>query len=240
MEQIAAGTPVDFSLIALFTRASPIVQAVMVLLVLASVWSWAVIIQKIITFAGARRDAGRFERAFWSGQPLDDVYDQMSGRPRGAAERVFAAGMLEWRRSQKDDGGIIPAAQSRIDRAMNVAIGRESDRLNRGLPLLATIGSVAPFVGLFGTVWGIKNAFEGIALSQNTSLAVVAPGIAEALLATAAGLIAAIPAVVIYNAFARATAGHKARLADAVAETMRLLSRDLDRGPPGRLRAVGD
>ena len=106
--------------------------------------------------------------------------------------------------------------------------------------MLATIGATAPFVGLFGTVWGIMNAFIGISRAQTTNLAVVAPGIAEALLATAAGLIAAIPAVVIYNAFARATAGHKARLADAVAETMRLLSRDLDRGPPGRLRAVGD
>jgi biopolymer transport protein ExbB len=112
--------------------------------------------------------------------------------------------------------------------------------MGRGIGVLATIGATAPFVGLFGTVWGIMNSFIGISRAQTTNLAVVAPGIAEALLATAFGLVAAIPAVVIYNLFARATAGHKARLADAVAETMRLLSRDLDRNPPGRLRAVGE
>lgn len=199
MDNLVAGSPVDFSLIALFLRASLTVKVVMVVLVLASFWAWATIIQKAMVFATARRNAARFDREFWSGQPLDDLYDRIGDRPSGAAERIFAAGMLEWRRSQRDDGGIIPAAQARIDRAMNVAINRESDRLTRGLPFLATVGSTAPFVGLFGTVWGIKSAFEGIALSQNTSLAVVAPGIAEALLATALGLLAAIPAVVAYN-----------------------------------------
>ncbi|MBV0891314.1 protein TolQ [Paracoccus sp. Z118] len=228
MENLAAGTPVDFSLVALFMRASLTVQITMIVLVLASFWSWAVIIQKIITFTAARRDTAKFERAFWSGSPLDDVYDHMSGRAKSAAERVFGAGMLEWRRSQKDDGGIIPNAQQRIDRAMNVAIGRESDRLHRGLPLLATVGSTAPFVGLFGTVWGIKTAFEGIALSQNTSLAVVAPGIAEALLATALGLLAAIPAVIAYNKLSsdadRISGGYEA-FAD---EFSTILSRQLE------------
>lgn len=199
MENIVAGSPADFSLIALFLRASLTVKAVMVVLVLASVWAWAIIIQKAITFTAARRDVDRFDRLFWSGEPLDDVYDRLAGRPNGAAERIFSAGMLEWRRSQTDEGGIIPAAQARIDRAMTVVINREADRLTRGLPFLATVGSTAPFIGLFGTVWGIKTAFEGIALSQNTSLAVVAPGIAEALVATALGLLAAIPAVVAYN-----------------------------------------
>lgn len=195
----AAGSPVDFSLLALFLRASPTVQAVMVILLLASFWAWAIIVQKLIVFAAARRDAARFDRRFWSGEPLDDLFDTLGAKPAGAPERVFAAGMTEWRRSQKDDGGIIPAAQSRIDRAMNVAIARESDRLTRHLPFLATVGSTAPFIGLFGTVWGIKTAFEQIAVSQNTSLAVVAPGIAEALVATALGLFAAIPAVIFYN-----------------------------------------
>lgn len=199
MDNLVAGSPVDFSLIALFLRASLTVKVVMVVLVLASFWAWATIIQKAMVFAAARRNAARFDREFWSGRPLDDLYDRIGDHPKGSAERIFAAGMLEWRRSQRDDGGIIPAAQARIDRAMNVAINRESDRLTRGLPFLATVGSTAPFVGLFGTVWGIKSAFEGIALSQNTSLAVVAPGIAEALLATALGLLAAIPAVVAYN-----------------------------------------
>ena len=214
METLALGAPVDFSLTALFLRAGLTVKIVLVILVLASVWSWAVIIQKLMVQATARRDSAAFDRRFWSGEPLDDLYDRMNARPRSASERIFSAGMTEWRRSQKDDGALIPGAQSRIDRAMNVAIGRESDRLTRGLPLLATVGSTAPFIGLFGTVWGIKTAFEGIALSQNTSLAVVAPGIAEALVATALGLLAAIPAVIFYNKLSsdadRISTGHEA------------------------------
>ncbi|MDT1060530.1 protein TolQ [Paracoccus sp. CPCC 101403] len=200
MEQIVgAGQPVDFSLIALFARASLTVQIVMIMLILASFWAWAIIIQKFISFAAAKREAGRFDRAFWSGQPLDELFDRVGEEPSGASERIFAAGMTEWRRSHRDDGGLIAGATARIDRAMNVAINRENDRLTRGLPFLATVGSTAPFIGLFGTVWGIKTAFEEIAISQNTSLAVVAPGIAEALVATALGLLAAIPAVIFYN-----------------------------------------
>lgn len=200
MEHLAgAGTPVDFSLIALFARASLTVQIVMLILILASFWAWSIIIRKLITFAAARRDAEKFDRAFWSGQPLDDLYDRIGDAPKGASERIFAAGMTEWRRSHRDDGGLIAGATARIDRAMSVAINRESDRLTSGLPFLATVGSTAPFIGLFGTVWGIKTAFEEIAISQNTSLAVVAPGIAEALVATALGLLAAIPAVILYN-----------------------------------------
>ena len=189
----------DFSLLALFARASLVVKLVMILLLLASFWSWAVIIQKFITFAAARREAAAFDRAFWSGEPLDELYEKTGPEPKGAAERVFAAGMLEWRRSHKDGGGLIPGAPARIDRSMNVAIGKRAERLQAGLPILASIGATAPFIGLFGTVWGIKTAFEQIAMSQNTSLAVVAPGIAEALVATALGLFAAIPAVIFYN-----------------------------------------
>lgn len=200
MEQLAAAAqPVDFSVIALFARASVTVQIVMVVLILASFWAWAIIIQKFLTFAAARRDSDRFDRAFWSGEPLDDLFDRIGDNPKGSSERIFAAGMNEWRRSHRDDGGLIAGAGSRIDRVMDVAIGRENDKLTRGLSLLATVGSVAPFIGLFGTVWGIKNSFEEIAISQNTSLAVVAPGIAEALVATALGLLAAIPAVIFYN-----------------------------------------
>ena len=214
MENLAIGAPADFSLIALFLRAGLTVKIVMVLLVLASVWSWALIIQKLMVHAAARREASGFERRFWSGEPLDDVFDRMNGRSGGPAERIFSAGMTEWRRSQRDDGGLIAGVLQRVERAMNVAIGREGDRLTRGLPFLATVGSTAPFIGLFGTVWGIKTAFEGIALSQDTSLAVVAPGIAEALVATALGLLAAIPAVIFYNKLSsdadRISAGHEA------------------------------
>ena len=200
MEQLAsAGQQIDFSLIALFMRASLIVKIVMVLLILASFWSWALIIQKLLKFAAARADATKFDRAFWSGEPLDELFEKIGNDPRGASEKIFSAGMLEWRRSHRQDGGLIAGAQARIDRAMDVAIARESEVLNKGLSFLATTGSTAPFIGLFGTIWGIKHSFEQIAISQNTNLAVVAPGIAEALLATGIGLIAAIPAVVFYN-----------------------------------------
>lgn len=196
---LAAAQEIDFSLLALFARATLTVKVVMIGLMLMSFWSWAIIIQRHIVFRMARREASIFDRAFWSGEPLDELFEKLGPTPTGASEKIFAAGMLEWRRSHKQDGGLIAGAQARIDRAMNVAIARESERLNKGLSFLATTGSTAPFIGLFGTVWGIKHSFEQIAISQNTNLAVVAPGIAEALLATGIGLIAAIPAVVFYN-----------------------------------------
>jgi biopolymer transport protein TolQ len=189
----------DFSMMALFARATLIVQAVMIMLIVASFWSWAIIIQKHLVFRRARAQAEAFDAEFWSGQSLDALYDRIAGAPRSGPERVFVAGMAEWRRSQRHEGGMIPGAAQRIDRSMDVAINRESRELNRGLTFLASVGSASPFVGLFGTVWGIKHSFEQIALAQNTSLAVVAPGIAEALLATGLGLLAAIPATIYYN-----------------------------------------
>lgn len=198
-DALAAAQEIDFSMLALFLRATFTVKVVMLLLLAMSFWSWAIIIQKTIAFRAARSDAAVFDAAFWSGEPLDELYEKIGPEPEGASGKIFAAGMLEWRRSHRQDGGLIAGAQARIDRAMNVAIARESERLNQGLSFLATTGSTAPFIGLFGTVWGIKHAFEQIAISQNTNLAVVAPGIAEALLATGIGLVAAIPAVVFYN-----------------------------------------
>ena len=198
-QTLATVQEIDFSLLALFLRATFTVKLVMLSLIGMSVWSWAIIIQKHLSFAIARREALFFDRAFWSGEPLDELFGKIGPSARGASERIFFAGMLEWRRSHRKDGGLIAGAQARIDRSMDVAIAKESEKLNKGLSFLATVGSTAPFVGLFGTVWGIKHAFEQIAISQNTNLAVVAPGIAEALLATAVGLIAAIPAVVFYN-----------------------------------------
>lgn len=192
-------TAADFTMWALFARATIIVKLVMIMLIAASVWCWAVIIDKIIQYRRARSDAATFDLAFWSGEPLDELFDQIGPTPRGASETIFAAGMTEWRRSHRQDGALIAGAQARIDRAMDVAIQRESAKLQKGLPVLATVGSTAPFVGLFGTVWGIMNAFIEIAEQQNTNLAVVAPGIAEALLATGLGLLAAIPAVIFYN-----------------------------------------
>lgn len=198
-EAIGMAQELDFSLLALFARATFTVQLVMIVLLVMSFWSWAIIIQKYVMFRRARAEAAEFDRAFWSGEPLDELYERIGPDPQGAAEKVFAAGMLEWRRSHRQDGALIPGAQSRIERAMDVAISRESEKLLDKLSFLATTGSTGPFIGLFGTIWGIKHSFEQIAISQNTSLAVVAPGIAEALLATGIGLIAAIPAVVLYN-----------------------------------------
>ncbi|MBM7068234.1 protein TolQ [Actibacterium sp. 188UL27-1] len=196
---LAAAQEIDFSLWALFIRATFTVQVVMIMLTVASFWAWAIIIGKIIMFRAARREANRFDGAFWSGEPLDELFDKIGADPNGQSEKIFAAGMTEWRRSHKSDGGLIAGATARIDRSMDVAIAKQAETLNGGLSFLATVGSTAPFVGLFGTVWGIKHAFEQIAIAQNTNLAVVAPGIAEALLATALGLLAAIPAVVFYN-----------------------------------------
>ena len=198
-ETLAAAQEIDFSVLALFMKATLTNKLVLITLLLMSFWSWSIIIQRILVFRRARAEAEEFDRAFWSGEPLDELYETIGPQPPGASARIFVAGMTEWRRSHRQDGKLIAGAQARIDRAMDVAIARENEALNKGLGFLATTGSTAPFIGLFGTVWGIKYSFEQIAISQNTNLAVVAPGIAEALLATAIGLVAAIPAVVAYN-----------------------------------------
>ena len=227
-EALALAGDVDFSMWGLFLRATLTVKLVMVMLVFASFWSWSIIIQKLLQYRRARARVDAFDREFWSGEPLDGLYEQLGPDPDGPAEKVFAAGMTEWRRSHRDDGGLIPGATSRIDRSMDVAIAKESDRLQKGLTVLATVGSSAPFIGLFGTVIGIMNAFIEIAEQQNTNLAVVAPGIAEALLATGLGLLAAIPAVIFYNKLTtdseRIIGNHEA-FADEFAT---ILSRQLD------------
>ena len=198
-ETLALAQEMDFSMWALFARATIVVKLVMLMLIIASFWAWSIIIQKLIMYRKARAEAERFDQRFWSGEPLDELFDEIGTEASGQSERVFAAGMTEWRRSHRNDGGMIANATARIDRSMDVAIVKESEDLQSGLSVLATVGSTAPFVGLFGTVWGIMHAFIGIAEEQNTNLAVVAPGIAEALLATGLGLLAAIPAVIFYN-----------------------------------------
>ncbi|QFT59091.1 Biopolymer transport protein ExbB [Sulfitobacter sp. THAF37] len=198
-ETLALAQEIDFSVWALFARATLTVKLVMIILIIASFWSWSIIVQKLLQYRRARSEQAAFDRAFWSGEPLDGLYDQIGPDPSGPSEKIFAAGMTEWQRSHRDDGGLIPGATARIDRSMDVAIAKEAERLQGGLTVLATVGSSAPFIGLFGTVIGIMNAFVEIAAQQNTNLAVVAPGIAEALLATGLGLLAAIPAVIFYN-----------------------------------------
>lgn len=219
---------VDFSMWALFARATLTVKLVMMLLMLASFWSWSVIIQKMISYRRARAEAAQFDQAFWSGEPLDALFDEIGPEPSGRSQRVFAAGMMEWRRSHRQDGGLIANATSRIDRSMDVAIAKEAEDLQKGLPVLATVGSTAPFVGLFGTVWGIMNAFIEIAEQQNTNLAVVAPGIAEALLATGLGLLAAIPAVIFYNKLSADSDRIIAGIEGFADEFATILSRQLD------------
>ena len=183
----------------MFAQATLTVKIVMLMLIASSFWAWAIIVKKLLSYRAARHEAAVFDTAFWSGEPLDGLYEEIGPDPKGQSQRIFAAGMTEWQRSHREDGGLIANATSRIDRSMDVAIAKESEEMNSQLSILATVGSTGPFIGLFGTVWGIKTAFEDIALAQSTNLAVVAPGIAEALLATALGLLAAIPAVVFYN-----------------------------------------
>jgi biopolymer transport protein TolQ len=218
----------NFTMWGMFAHATIAVQLVMIVLIVASVWCWAVIVDKWMQYRRARAEARVFDEAFWSGNPLDELFDQIGATPKGQSEKIFASGMLEWRRSHRQDGGLIAGATSRIDRSMDVAIAKETENLQRGLTVLATVGSSAPFIGLFGTVIGIMNAFIEIAEQQNTNLAVVAPGIAEALLATGLGLFAAIPAVIYYNKLSadadRIMSGYEA-FADEFAT---ILSRQLD------------
>ncbi|MEM6890626.1 MAG: protein TolQ [Pseudomonadota bacterium] len=227
-ETLALAHEIDFSFFGLFARATLIVKIVMIMLIAASFWAWSVIILKGLVYRRARREAARFDRAFWSGEPLDALFQQIGPAPSGSTEKVFAAGMTEWRRSHRADGELIAGATARIDRSMDVAINKEAEYLRGSLTILATIGSSTPFIGLFGTVIGIMNAFIEIAEQQNTNLAVVAPGIAEALLATGLGLFAAIPAVIFYNKLSadsdHIVAGYEA-FADEFAT---LLSRQLD------------
>lgn len=192
---------VDLSLWGLFMEADIVVKIVMIGLLAASVWVWAVVFEKWSSIRKVNRDADGFEDRFWSGGSLEDLFEQEATTPTHPMAAVFGAAMGEWRRSVRVAGADISrtSVRERIDRAITVTVQREMDRLERWMIFLASVGATAPFIGLFGTVWGIMRSFEGIAAANNTSLAVVAPGIAEALFATAMGLAAAIPAVVAYN-----------------------------------------
>jgi biopolymer transport protein TolQ len=227
-EALALAQEIDFSFWALFARATLTVKLVILILIGSSFWAWSIIVQRVIVYRRAKAEARRFDRAFWSGQPLDELFEKIGPDPKGRSEKIFAAGMIEWDRSHRSDGKLMAGVQSRIERSMNVAVTREAESLQSGLSVLATVGSTAPFIGLFGTVWGIMNAFIEIAKQQNTNLAVVAPGIAEALLATGLGLLAAIPAVIFYNKLSvdseRIIAGYES-FADEFAT---ILSRQLD------------
>ncbi len=218
-------------IISMFERADIVVQGVLLVLLLASLWSWTIIFNKWAALSSLKRKARKFEKVFWSGQSLDELYQQFGGANDHPFTAMFIAALREWRRAF--EGGIPREAQlagvrDRIEKSMNVSILRETDALEKGLGWLATIGAVATFIGLFGTVWGIMNSFSAIAARHDTTLAVVAPGIAEALFATAAGLFAAIPAVIFYNRFVNEI-GRYVNSLDAFAdEFSAILSRQLD------------
>ncbi len=221
----------------LLLNADAVVKAVILILVVASFWCWTIIFEKSVRFRRLRVLAEKFEEAFWSGGSLEDLYDRVGHRPDHPMAAIFAAAMAEWRRSMSGglggnglDGGqgLTAGLHQRIGQAMQVALSREVDKLERYMGFLATVGSTAPFIGLFGTVWGIMNSFQSIAASKNTSLAVVAPGIAEALFATALGLVAAIPAVIAYNKLSGDLDRYEGRLETFSAEFSAILSRQLE------------
>jgi biopolymer transport protein TolQ len=217
-----------FPFLDLFWSADRVVKTVMVGLLLASVWAWAIIIEKLFAFRRARVEADRFEQMFWSGQSLDELYGGLLHGRTFSMAALFVAAMREWKRSVEGNIRALGGIQLRVEKVMDVTISREMELLDRRLLFLATVGSIAPFVGLFGTVWGIMTSFQAIAVQKSTNLAVVAPGIAEALFATALGLFAAIPAVVFYNKFAADSTRLSQRLEAFADEFSAIVSRQID------------
>ncbi|NNF76911.1 MAG: protein TolQ [Rhizobiales bacterium] len=224
-----AGADDGFSLWGLFLQADIVVKLVMIGLLVASIWSWAIIIEKLFLLVRIERKTNRFEDQFWSGRSLEDLYASMVQENNRSSAALFVSAMREWKRSQDSmmRAGFI-GVQQRIERAMDVEMQKEMANLESRLLFLATVGSTAPFVGLFGTVWGIMNSFRAIAASKSTNLAVVAPGIAEALFATALGLLAAIPAVIFYNKITNDISKLAVRLESFSGEFSSIISRQLD------------
>ncbi len=231
ISQAAGVSVVDFSMWGLFMRADLVVKGVMIALLLASFWSWAIIFDKFLRFRRVIALADRFEEVFWSGNSLEELYERVAPRASHPMALLFVAAMREWMRANgrsTRDVGLSGGLRERIDKIMSVTLSREMAGLERYLDFLATVGSTAPFIGLFGTVWGIMNSFQAIAQSHNTSLAVVAPGIAEALFATALGLFAAIPAVIAYNRFNNQVGRYGDRLEGFSEEFSAVLSRRIE------------
>jgi len=218
----------DLSIWALFMQAHWMVKSVTVGLIGCSVWVWAIAVEKFILYGRTSRAMDRFEQSFWSGQSLEELYRTISSRPNHSMAALFVAAMREWKRSFEAQPRSFAGLQMRIEKVMDVTITREIERLERQLLVLATVGSAGPFIGLFGTVWGIMTSFQAIAASKNTSLAVVAPGIAEALFATAIGLVAAIPATIFYNKFSSEVNKQAQRLEGFADEFSAILSRQID------------
>ena len=225
----------DLSLIGLFLAADPVVKTVIIGLAIMSVWTWAIIFDKAFRMRRLRWRARSFEDHFWSGGSLEDLYDRMGNDTDDPMSTVFSAAMREWRRSSSlgliGKGEEVRASlRLRIEQIMNLTIGREMEKLERHMSFLASVGATAPFVGLFGTVWGIMGSFQSIAATKTTALSVVAPGIAEALFATALGLVAAIPAVIAYNKISQDLDRFARHLERFSGDFISILSRQLDEG----------
>ena len=223
-----AATGGDLTIWSLFIQADIVVKLVMIALLLASVWVWAIVFEKVTSLRRVNRAADGFEDRFWSGGSLDELYEADGAKPAHPMAAVFGAAMTEWRRSAARAAGAdvaLSGVRDRVERSMTVTIQREMEGLERWMIFLASVGSTAPFIGLFGTVWGIMHSFAAIAAQHNTNLAVVAPGIAEALFATAIGLVAAIPAVLAYNKISTDLARFAARLEGFGTEFGAILSR---------------
>ncbi len=215
-------------LIDLFWESNWLVKTIMIGLLVCSIWVWAIAIDKTMLFSRIRKAADHFEQAFWSGQSLEELYKSLAVQPGHSTAAVFVAAMREWKKSLEGHARSFAGLQMRIEKVMDVAIAREVEHMERRLLVLATVGSAGPFIGLFGTVCGIMTSFQSIAASQNTSLAVVAPGIAEALFATAIGLAAAIPATIFYNKFITDANRQAQRLEGFADEFSAILSRQID------------
>ena len=218
----------EMSFWGMFWGAHFVVKAVMLGLLAASLWSWAIIINKFMLIGSVERSMDRFEDSFWSGNSLEDLYQLLSQQQPSGMGALFVAAMREWKRSFSSAASAFMGLQARIEKVLDVTIAREVERLESQLLVLASVASAGPFVGLFGTVWGIMSSFRSIAASKNTSLAVVAPGIAEALFATAIGLFAAIPALIFYNILQGKVARSQARMESFADEFSSILSRQID------------
>lgn len=229
MENLNLAEPgVQLSVWHLFAQAGWVVKLVMIGLLAASIWTWAIVVDKLVAFARMRGALNRFEQIFWSGQSLEELYRTLSDRKTSGMGAIFVAAMREWKKSFEKGAKSPLGLQMRIDKAMDLALTREMEKLEGRLGFLATIGSAGPFIGLFGTVVGIMTSFQAIAGSKSTNLAVVAPGIAEALLATAIGLLAAIPAVIAYNKLSSDAGKIGVRMEGFADEFSAILSRQID------------
>ena len=229
-----ASNSMDFSMLSLFLRADWVVKSVIIILVFASIWSWTIIVSKILRIKKLNFQSSEFEELFWSGNSLEDLYDTLQEGSEDPKVNVFCAGMEEWKKSKKkirySNQNTINSLKDRMTRSMQSCYVREIEFIEKNLTFLATAGSTAPFVGLFGTVWGIMHSFQSIAIAQNTSLAVVAPGIAEALFATALGLFVAIPSVVAYNKISSDINKISSSIEDFMSEFTTIFFRQLEQG----------